>query len=59
MTPEQPQSDDPLIDEVRRRRREVAEEYGYDLKQLFDELKRRDAEHPERLVDPRKHPEKV
>lgn len=58
MTQDRPENGDPLIEEVRRRRREVAEEFGYDLRRLFDELRRRESEHPERLVDPRERAEK-
>ena len=46
---------DPLIDEVRRRRRELFEELGCDLKRLGEVIQQRQAEHPERLVDRRKH----
>jgi len=44
---------DPLIDEVRQRRREMMQEYDNDLNKLFEEIQRRQAEHPEKYVDPR------
>ena len=49
-----PDTNDPLIDEVRQRRREMMEEYDNDLSKLFEEIQRRQAEHPEKLVDRRK-----
>ncbi len=32
-------SDDPIVDEVRRVRREHAERHGYDLRRIFESLK--------------------
>jgi len=45
---------DPLIDEVRERRREIWEECGQDFEKLLERIQRLQAEHPEMLVDPRK-----
>jgi len=53
MTAQAPNGSDPLIDEVRQRRREMMQEYDNDLNKLFEEFQRRQAEHPEKYVDPR------
>jgi hypothetical protein len=45
---------DPLIDEVRERRRELLETYGSDLQKLYEAIRRLQAEHPEKLRDLRK-----
>jgi len=45
---------DPLIDEVRERRRQIWEECGQDFEKLLERIQRLQAEHPEKLVDPRK-----
>ena len=45
---------DPLIDEVRERRRQIWEECDHDFNKLLEMIQRVQAEHPEKLVDPRK-----
>lgn len=45
---------DPLIDEVRERRRELFERHGSDLGRLYREIQRIQAEHPDKVVDPRR-----
>jgi len=45
---------DPLIDEVRERRRQLWAEYDNDLNKVYEAIKRLQAEHPEKLVDRRK-----
>jgi hypothetical protein len=45
---------DPLIDEVRQRRRKLLAEYGNDLGKLFEAIQKIEAEHPEKVLDPRK-----
>lgn len=45
---------DPLIDEVRQRRRELFQDMGGDLKKLTAAIERLQAEHPEKVVDLRK-----
>lgn len=45
---------DPLIDEVRERRRQLWADYGNDLDKVYAAIQRLQAEHPEKLVDPRK-----
>jgi len=45
---------DPLIDEVRQRRRELFAEHGNDLQKLFEAMQRLQAKHPEKVVDFRK-----
>ena len=44
---------DPLIDEVRRRRRELYATCGNDLNKLAEVIQRIQAEQPEKCVDPR------
>ncbi len=46
---------DPLIDEVRQRRRELFQALGGDLDKLGEAIERIQAEHPEKVVDLRKH----
>ena len=50
-TPSAPR--DPLIEEVRERRRELWLECGGDLKKLHEAIKRLQAEHPEKVFDRR------
>ena len=45
---------DPLIDEVRQRRRELFQDMGGDLKKLTEAIEQIQAEHPEKVVDLRK-----
>ena len=45
---------DPLVDEVRQRRRELLATCDGDLGKLAELIRRREAEHPGRVVDPRK-----
>jgi len=42
--------EDPIVAETRRLREEMMNEVGNDLDQLFDYLKLREAQHPDRLV---------
>ena len=46
---------DPLIDEVRQRRRELFADYDHDLKKLVQAIQQRQAQHPGLVVDRRKH----
>jgi hypothetical protein len=50
---------DEIVEEVRAAREAYAAQFDYDLKRMFEDLKRRENEHPERLahlkpVKPRK-----
>jgi hypothetical protein len=47
----QPSYSDPLIDEVRQRRRDLFAEHGNDLDRLLEAIGRCQEEHPEKLVD--------
>ena len=40
---------DPLIDEVRERRRQIWEECGHDFEKLLERIQRLQAEHPAHL----------
>lgn len=44
---------DVLIDEVRQRRRDLLAACGDDLDTLIQLIRQREAEHPERVADPR------
>jgi hypothetical protein len=44
---------DLLIEEVRQRRRDLLASCGNDLEALAQLIRRREAKHPERVVDPR------
>jgi hypothetical protein len=46
---------DPLIDEVRQRRRELLAKYDNDLDKLFEAIRELQAEHPEKIRDHRRH----
>ena len=48
-----PRPADPLIDEVRQRRRELYASCDNDLNKLAEAIRRVEAEHPEKLKDPR------
>jgi len=47
---------DPIVEEVRQAREAYAAQFDYDLKRMFEDLQRRELEHPERLAktEPRK-----
>ena len=47
-----PQLSDPLIDEVRRRRRDLFADCDNDPQKLFEAIRRLQAEHPEKVLDP-------
>ena len=47
---------DALIDEVRQRRRDLLASCGDDLEALARLIRHREAEHPERVADPRATP---
>ena len=42
--------DDPIVEEVRRIREEYARQFDYDLAAMAEALKKREKQHPERLV---------
>jgi hypothetical protein len=42
--------EDPIVEEVRRIRRAYFAQCGNDMHKMFEDLRRRQAEHPERLV---------
>jgi hypothetical protein len=44
---------DPLIEDVRQRRRDLLASCGNDLEALADLIRRREEEHPDRVADPR------
>ncbi len=41
---------DPIVEEVRRFRQEYARQFDYDLKAMAADLRKREQQHPERLV---------
>ena len=47
---------DPLIEDVRQRRRDLLASCGNDLEALAELIRRCEAEHPERVADPRAQP---
>jgi hypothetical protein len=47
---------DPLIEDVRQRRLDLLASCGNDLEALAELIRRREAEHPERVADPRARP---
>ena len=53
MHEERQEYSDPLIDEVRQRRRELFARYDNDLRKLGEVIRQRQAERPERVVDRR------
>ena len=55
MTPTGEWYPDPLIDEVRQRRRELYIECGNDLQKLLEAIQHCQAEHPEKVIDHRRH----
>jgi len=45
---------DPLIDEVRQRRKDLFASCGHDLSRLLEAIQRVQDEHPEKVIDRRK-----
>jgi hypothetical protein len=43
---------DPVVDEIKRIREELAARHGYDMKAIFADLRKRQAAHGARLVSP-------
>lgn len=41
---------DPVVDEIRRIRQAYAKRFGYDLRAMVADLRRKEQEHPDRLV---------
>lgn len=41
---------DPIVEEVRRWRDEYAKQFNYDLRAMVEDIRKREQEHPERLV---------
>jgi hypothetical protein len=41
---------DPVVEEVRRVRQAYAEQFGFDLRALADDLRKKERKHPELLV---------
>ena len=56
MIREGPGISDPLIDEVRERRRQVWAKYDHDLTKVFEAIKQLQAQHPEKLAVPKRKP---
>jgi hypothetical protein len=52
MGPDLTDRGDEFIEEVRERRRQVSAKFGNDVGRYFDELVRREKEHPERIAVP-------
>ncbi len=48
------QLDDPLIDEVRERRRQLSSRYGNDLQELFKAIRELQKEHPRIVLKPQR-----
>lgn len=48
--------DDPIVEQVRRVRREYAAQFGFDLRQLAADLRKREKAHADRLVSFPPHP---
>lgn len=54
MNSEPTRFEDPLIDEVRERRRDLLAAYDYDLGKFHEAIRRAQAEHPEKMGDHRR-----
>ncbi len=54
MTTTQPSYRDPLIDEVRERKRRLFAQHGDDLDRLVDAVMKRQEQHPEKIIDHRR-----
>lgn len=42
---------DPIVDEIHMVRERIARESGYDLKRIVRDLREKEAEHPQRIVE--------
>jgi len=49
--------DDPIVSEVRRAREQLAAQFGFDVKAIFDDLRNRQGMLGNRLVSRKKHAE--
>jgi hypothetical protein len=49
---------DPIVEEVRRARDAYAAQFDYDLVRMFEDLQKREQEHPERLIKTEPKPRK-
>ncbi len=41
---------DPVVEEVRRARQAYAEQFGFNLRAMADDLRKKEQQHPERVV---------
>lgn len=41
---------DPIVEEIRRYREEYAKQFNYDIRAMVEDLRKREQEHPERMV---------
>ncbi len=41
---------DPIVEEVRRIRQEYAKQFDYDVRAIAEDLRKREQQHPDRLV---------
>jgi hypothetical protein len=46
--------EDPLVEEIRKRRREIMAEYGNDISKLIDDIKRERKKYSDRIEHPKK-----
>lgn len=42
---------DPIVDEVRQARDQLAKKFNYNIKAICDDLRKKQEQHPERIVD--------
>lgn len=42
--------DDPIVDEIRRIRQAYAKRFSFDIRAMVDDLRRKEQDHPDRLV---------
>jgi len=48
--------EDPLVEEIRKRRREIIAEYDNDISKLIDDMKKKSKKYPDRIVHVKKKP---
>ncbi len=41
---------DPIVDEIRRIRQAYAKRFGFEIRAMVDDLRRKEQDHPDRLV---------
>jgi len=50
---------DPIVEEVHQIREKLSQKFQFDIQKIFEDVKQRERQHPEKLVNLREKPEKT